>query len=110
MSEREINQRTAIEAYDRYDRDPRFRAIAQSVIREAMGEYTMRNPDADWREADRLATNVAAILLERVFKNDAELNAQREIAERYKKLCEETLAVSTRPPPIMIFTGPNGDD
>jgi hypothetical protein len=91
------------EAVHRYRNDPRFRATTQSVVHEALQDFMRRNPGADHRAAHDLATEVAALMQARLFAADAELLAQREIAERYKRLAEDALSTSNRPP--LLFRG-----
>lgn len=87
-----------MESVKRYHNDQRFRAITQSVVHEAMREYIDRNPDADYREAHRLAEKVAAIMQERLFNEDAELTTQRQLADHYRKIAEDALALSPQAP------------
>lgn len=89
-------------ALRRYRNDVRFRAIVQSVVSAAMIEHGRIDPDRAGRAANEIATKACAILLETVFRDDAELNAQRQMAESYRKLAEEALVRSPHPP---IFIG-----
>lgn len=97
-----MSDRTTTEAFDRYDRDHRFHAIVQSIVHDAMSHYMIRNPEANYREGSLLATNVAVTLLEKIFKEDAELRAQRELTDRYKKIIQYMIEF-TQPIPIKIF-------
>lgn len=76
------------QARERYHTDPRFRAIVQSVVHDALE----RHPQFQNREGHDLGVDMAATLLERIFVEDAELQAQRALADHYRKLLEEGLA------------------
>lgn len=94
MSEREIYLRTAEAAADRYQRDSRFRAMAMSIAHEVMREHVERNPDQEYREVANTVDRAVTVTMERIFHEDAELRAQREMADRYRKIAEDALATS----------------
>lgn len=100
MSEmiKEIDRRSR----ERYRRDARFHALATSIVARVMNDHGRVDPERADQEAADIATRVAALVLETVFTEDAELNVQREIAERYCKLAEDALACSPILPPIFI--------
>lgn len=91
-----IGERDYRRARERYERDQRFRALVQAVVHDVLG----RHPDMQTREGHNLAEDVAATVTERVFHEDAELLAQREMADRYRKFAED--AISLKPPPMFL--------
>lgn len=98
-----IGERDYRKARERYDRDQRFRAIVQSVTHDVLE----RHPNMQNREGCNLAEDMAATLLERVFSEDAELTAQRTMADRYRKIAEDVLALA---PPRMFLAKPKSSE
>lgn len=94
------------QARERYEKDQRFRVIAQSVAARVMQDHLRErgqiDPDCAEEEAGDIALKVAVIMLETIFQNDAELNAQREMADRYRSIAESTVRLSVKPPPILL--------
>jgi hypothetical protein len=100
---------TAMRASERYRRDHRFHAIAQSVVTSVLREHGPVDPERADRDAYDIAIKVAAMVLETVFRDDAELNAQRAIADQYKKLALESLGFRPMPPLIAPTTKKEGE-
>lgn len=96
----EIFKRREKTASERYREDARFNAIVQSIVSRVMKERGPVDPERADRDAYEIAIRVAAMVLETIFQEDAELNAQRELAERYKKIAEDALMFA--PPPMFI--------
>jgi len=81
-----------------YRRDARFHSIAASIVAHELDKHGRIDPDNADREAYDIATAVAAKLLQTIYEEDAELSAQKAIADQYRKLAERALMVSPVPP------------
>lgn len=91
-------------AIDAYTREARFAVLVREVVARAMRDYGPIDPEAS-RAAHDIALDAAAILLKAIYEEDGELAAQKEIADRYRKLAEEALAVA----PPKLFVGRPAD-
>lgn len=96
---------TAMRAAEAMFRERRFAALVHSVVSQAVHKHGRIAPDDADRGAYDLATEVAAILLQTIYENDAELKAQKALADEYRKIAEDALDLS--PMPLFIL---NRDD
>ncbi|PZQ63384.1 MAG: hypothetical protein DI570_09330 [Phenylobacterium zucineum] len=87
---------TALEARERYQKNARFHAQAQAAAYAVLSEHCERFPQAAQRQIHDLALDVAARVIETVFKNDTELQAQRQIVDEFAKAMK--LHISLTPP------------
>lgn len=99
IEQMEARERRAIAAYNK---DIRFRNIVQSLVAHEINKYGEIEPDRAALAAHRIATAVAASLLQAIYEDDAELTAQKALADRYRGIVEDALLV--RPAP-MFLTG-----
>ncbi len=92
-------------AFASYQKDRRFRAIAQSVAMDVMADHGPVDPDDADRDAHDIALTVAVRMLQRIFEEDAELMAMRMERDRYREIAENALLVS---PPSIILRDTDG--
>lgn len=88
-------------AIERYRNDARFRAVANYIVHRAMKEHGRIDPEYADEAAFRIAERATVLLLETIFENDAELKAQRELADHYKKMAEGALMITPLPGPFL---------
>jgi hypothetical protein len=88
-------------AIDSYENEARFRAVAQSIVARVMQDHGRVDPERADEDAYRIAVNVAALLLQRVYEDVPELAAMRVKRDHYKKIAENALL--TRPPNFTVF-------
>ena len=98
----EMIQRRGATAAEAYDRDYRFRNIVQSIVAHEMNAYGPIDPDRAALAAHRIATAVAATLLQTIYEGDAELREQKAMADRYRKIAEGALMTSNSPPAFLV--------
>ena len=88
-------------AAEQFRNDPRFRALVDSTVSEAFHQHGRLNPDTVERDAHDIATWASALLLARIYEQDAELRAMREERDSYKALAEHGLKLT--PPPRWVI-------
>jgi hypothetical protein len=93
-------EQTRSRARAAYERYPRFRMLVQSTVAHEINKHGPIDPDRAMRAAHDIATAVGATLLQRIYENDAELAEQKAMADHYRKIAEEALAV--RPMPVFL--------
>lgn len=93
---------TAQAAADRYQRDQRFAAMANSIAHDIMRDYVDQHPRGEYSEVARVVDQAVRVTIETIFYEDTELKAQRALADRYRKIAEDALATKNRPPPIIV--------
>jgi hypothetical protein len=81
-------------ARESYDKDSRFRMLAMSCVSRVMSDHGPVDPERADREAHDIALAATALLLQRIYEDDAELRATREERDRYKQLAEKAFLVS----------------
>lgn len=81
-------------AIERYRSDPRFRALAITIAHRAKAEFGRIDPERAERDGMELAIQVAMMTMEAFYQEDGELAAQRQIADHFKALAEQALAIS----------------
>ena len=96
-----MTQSTSHRAVAADNRDARFHAVAQSVVSQVLAERRPIDPDTAERDVHDIAVEVAVLLLQRVFEEDAELRAARFERDQWKAIAEQ--AVKFRP---HVFTLP----
>lgn len=97
-----MNDNPGIEraAFENYQRDVRFRTIADTCVARAMRDYGSVDPQRADQAAHDIARTATALLLQYVYTDDAELHGLRAERDRYKELALETLA--TRPGAALV--------
>lgn len=85
-------------AAHQFRNDPRFRALVDSTVHEAFTEHGRIDPERPERGAHEIATWAAALLLARIYEQDAELRAMREERDRFRTLAENAFLAAPRPP------------
>lgn len=101
MSDATAIMQTEIAARRRYQSDLRFRGVAQSIVARVMQAHGPVDPERADLEASNIALDVCVMLLETVFREDAELGAMRAERDHFKVLAEQALRRSPMPP-IML--------
>lgn len=94
MDDREQRRERAIDAYER---EHRFRAIVQHIVHEGMQKRGIFNADElTYRPGDiaRMMEDVAAQVLQAVYEEDAELKAQKHIADHFRKIAEDLIRLA----------------
>lgn len=92
---------TLMEARKRYERDIRFRNMAQAVVARTMQQHGPVDPEEADREAHDIALSATATLLEMIYREDAELMSLRVERDAYKKFAEESVGLRPMPPIFM---------
>lgn len=102
---------SAKRAIDSYNKDARFRMLAMNCVAAAMNEHGPIDPEQATQAAHDIALQAAVVLLQRVFEEDAELNAMRIECDRYRKLAEKALVTGIGSPPVIVCheRGKDGD-
>lgn len=104
VEEAERIQKAWRDAVENYRRDARFAAIAQSCVAAAMHAYGEFDPRDAYRAASHIATDACALLLQRIYEDDAELKEQKAMADKFREMALEGAAL--RPMPMVIQTNP----
>jgi hypothetical protein len=105
MSEYEdVGERLAAlqKAAKEYRTDPRFRMMVDSCISLARQDHGLIDPEKAERDAHEVATLATALLLARIYHEDAEIRALRAERDQYRKIAEEALLCS--PAPSILLT------
>lgn len=84
-------------AAHQFRNDARFRALVDSTVHEAFTEHGRIDPERAERDAHEIATWAAALLLARIYEQDAELRATREERDNYRALAENAFASTPSP-------------
>lgn len=95
-------------AVDSYRHDARFHALAQAHVSRAMTEHGPIDPEEADRAAYDIALQAAALLLQSIYEDDAELRALREENARLKEIAYVGLV--SRPQSFVVPTGHVGND
>lgn len=82
----------------RYRTDIRFVHLVQQAAGRVMHDHAETNSTVPEREAYDSVIDACGVILEMVYKDDAELEALRTERDAYKKLCEEMTMRSPFPP------------
>lgn len=85
------------EAAKLFRSDPRFRALVDSTVAEAFNEHGRIDPDRPERDAHSIATWASALLLARIYEQDAELKAMRAERDGFRTLAENAFNSLPRP-------------
>lgn len=107
-------RRTAMEVYDdqieerskrahrAHMHDVIFNVYVRQVVAFAMQKHGPVDPERPERDAYEIAMEVAALLLQTVYEEDAEVKNLVAERDRYRKLAEDALLL--RPPSMFIPT------
>lgn len=105
MDSREIHEASRKRAIHAYRNDVRFRAMAMSVVAEALHNHGPVDPEYADRDVSRIATDVAAIVLQRIYEEDAELGRLKAERDQYRSLLVGSIGLVNQP--LSIFPGAN---
>lgn len=72
-------------------KDHRFRMMVDSTVAQAMRDHGQVDPDRADQGAFDIAVAATALLLARIYTEDAEINALRIERDAYRKRAEEAL-------------------
>lgn len=86
-------------AFEAYRKDQRFRMIADSCVAMAHQEHGRVDPERADRAVNDIATRAVVLLLQRIYEEDAELNALKWERDQYRRLAEDSLKFT--PPRIL---------
>lgn len=86
-----MDARTAIEAYSK---EARFRYTVQAVVGAVMQDFGPVDPKRADADAHDIAVSVGALLYQRIYDEDSELNALKIERDHYKRLAEIVLTLT----------------
>lgn len=81
-----------------YRASMRFHAMTQAIVARVLQDHGPIDPERAEREACDIATATAAMVLQMVYEDDAELRNQKAEAERYRQLAEDAIVTHNKPP------------
>jgi hypothetical protein len=103
----EMTPATAEQAQESYRKEARFHAVCQSIVAEEMKRARRALEEVEtsepWRASqicDRIATAVAARVLQTVYQNDGEIAYWKSLGERISSSAMEMALAS--PMPILV--------
>lgn len=85
-----------------YERDMRFNQMAQSCVAQALDVRGRVDPERADGDAYEIALLAVATLLQRIYEEDAELNALRAERDHYKKLALKTAHLIPARPLVVL--------
>lgn len=99
----DTNPAITMRAVDAYRNQARFQMVCQSILARVLNENKDRlrsleeNPHDVCETVHDIALSVAALVLQTVYENDAELRYWKEIAEKLVDLHHEVAMLSSSP-------------
>lgn len=87
-------------AIELYQKEQRFRMLVLSAVGRAMQDYGEIDPDRNRQAAAEIAAHACAMLLETIYREDAEIAALREQLDQMTKVAQNALRLV--PPRIIV--------
>ncbi len=94
MTATQARQGVDIRAFESYRRDARFNALVQSTVARVMQSRRPINPEKADADAHDVGLEVAALLLQTIYEEDAELNQLKAQVEIYRDAYEKVMLLS----------------